>query len=146
MPPPQKPVRPPVLTVFLVLSFIGVGFALLSALISIGLYAAAPDLARELNMPDPNYGVLAGGLLFAVGKLVGAVQMWKLKKIGFMFYTICEIGNVVLTIFNTVVAQREAMDVYGSLADVVVGLTVLFTVAMGAVWIGVYASQRKVMS
>lgn len=81
----QAAKRPTFLTVLCILTFIGSGWGIISA----------------LAQKDPGLEAYAGyyywvTLLFNVGTLFGAFQMWKLKKMGLMIWTACEVLSVIL--------------------------------------------------
>lgn len=98
------PKRPTILTVLCILSFISAGLGCLSALITpmfsdvmIGFLKNAPDY-DETRMGETILLLQAGWLfyfitfLFALGSLTGVFLMWKLKKAGFHFYALSNIG------------------------------------------------------
>lgn len=96
--------RPTFLTVLCILSFISGGLGSLSALIT-PLFS---DLMIEFLKNSPNYDetlmeetimLLQAGwgyylitFVFAMCSLVGVFFMWKLKKIGFHFYALSNLG------------------------------------------------------
>ena len=91
--------RPELLTVLCILTFIGSGLGVLSNFFVSTSYSSVQELAASgvLKFPgmdiflsiDQSYFV-TGFILFSVS-LFGAYKMWKLKKIGFHFYTIAQI-------------------------------------------------------
>lgn len=96
--------RPTFLTVLCILSFISGGLGSLSALIT----PIFSDIMIEFLKNSPNYDetlmeetimLLRAGLgyylitfVFAMCSLVGVFFMWKLKKIGFHFYALSNLG------------------------------------------------------
>jgi len=98
------PKRPTILSVLCILSFISAGLGSLSALI-VPLFS---DLMIEFLKNSPNYDetlmeetimLLQAGwgyylitFVFAVCSFVGVLFMWKLKKIGFHFYALSNLG------------------------------------------------------
>lgn len=98
------PKRPTFLTVLCILSFISGGLGSLSALIT-PLFS---DIMIEFLKNSPNYDetlmeetimLLQAGwgyylvtFAFAMCSLVGVFFMWKLKKIGFHFYALSNLG------------------------------------------------------
>lgn len=98
------PKRPTFLTVLCILSFISGGLGSLSALIT----PMFSDLMIEFLKNSPNYDetlmdetimLLHAGwgyylitFVFAMCSLVGVFFMWKLKKIGFHFYALSNLG------------------------------------------------------
>jgi len=77
--------RPTFLTVLCILTFIGSGWGLISAL-------AFTD--EGLNAYASYYKWVM--ILLNVGTLFGALQMWKLKKMGLYIYTVSTLAAVVL--------------------------------------------------
>lgn len=100
----EIPKRPVFLTVLCILSFISAGLGSISALIT-PLFS---DLMIEFLKNAPNYDetlmgetimVLQAGWGFylitftlALGSLTGVFFMWKLKKVGFHFYALSNLG------------------------------------------------------
>lgn len=96
--------RPTFLTVLCILSFISGGLGSLSALIT----PIFSDIMIEFLKNSPNYDetlmeetimLLRAGwgyylitFVFAMCSLVGVFFMWKLKKIGFHFYALSNLG------------------------------------------------------
>lgn len=77
--------RPTFLTVLCILTFIGSGWGIISS----------------LAMSSPELDAYAGyykwvSALLCVGTLVGAFQMWGMKKMGLYVWTACEVISVVL--------------------------------------------------
>ncbi len=77
--------RPTFLTVLCILTFIGSGWGIISSLV----------------MKDPGLTEYAGYyywvvLLLNLGTLYGALQMWKLKKMGLYIWTAAEVLSIVL--------------------------------------------------
>ena len=77
--------RPTFLTVLCVLTFIGSALGVLGSLFR-------KDPAIE-NYAGYYYWV---SLVFSLGTLYGAMQMWKLKKVGLYIWTVCEALSIVL--------------------------------------------------
>ncbi len=98
------PKRPTFLTVLCILSFISGGLGSLSALIT----PLLSDIMIEFLKNSPNYDetlmeetimLLQAGwgyylitFVFAMCSLIGVFFMWKLKKIGFHFYALSNLG------------------------------------------------------
>jgi len=90
--------RPTFLTVLCILTFIGSGLALLFSLI--GLVAAGAIESFASYLPVGVGGGIFKSILLIVliaGSLYGAIQMWKLKKLGFYIYAA---ANVILLIMS----------------------------------------------
>lgn len=91
--------RPDLLTLLCVLTFIGSGMGAFSNFVFAANYSFIIDMADsgELSFPGldiylslpQSFYVFSAILYFA--SLVGAVQMWKLRKIGFHIYTSAQI-------------------------------------------------------
>lgn len=99
--PATPAVRPTVLTVLCILTFVGSGMNLFSSLVIAGFYDSflevAGEFGRKFNIPGmelleqmtPAY-FLSTGVLYAVS-IAGAIFMMKLRKAGFHIYTISQI-------------------------------------------------------
>jgi hypothetical protein len=98
--------RTELLTVLLVLSFIGSGLAAFSNLFIILSYDEVQNIFEDYNFDLPELELIfSGGKTFFIGGFVlymlslsGAMQMWKLKKIGFHFYTAAQIFILLLPV------------------------------------------------
>lgn len=113
--------RPTFLTILCILSFIGIGLAILSSIltyISTQAITGTPGLMEKLSSIDEQTAnpmfkkIYASGvqalinaklyallnILANVICLIGVVMMWKLKKPGFFIYTLGELGTPVLSI------------------------------------------------
>ncbi|MCU0434391.1 MAG: hypothetical protein MUC87_13135 [Bacteroidia bacterium] len=112
---PEK--RPTLLTVLCILTWIGSGLGALAYL----LIAIAAGTFGAMLSSIPGVGAMLGGgtvmfillFLFAVGKIYGAAQMWKLKKMGFYIYTACELlafGIGAYLSMKTVDSMSEGMS------------------------------------
>jgi hypothetical protein len=133
----QTKKRPDLLTVLCILTFIGsglMGFSNLIVALSHDIILSLtesgelmfPGMEIYLSLPM-NYFFLT--FLFMAASLFGAIQMWKLKKIGFHVYTI---GQVLLLVLPTLYPQFPSYPYMG----------ILFT----ALFITLYASNLKHMS
>jgi len=94
----QTTERPVFLTVLCILTFIGSGLSLLFALI--GLVAAGAIESFAQYMPvGADSGLFKSIILIVLlaGSLYGAIQMWKLQKLGFYIYAA---ANVILLIIS----------------------------------------------
>ena len=87
--------RPELLTWLCILSFIGSGLAAVSNLFIFLSYEEMITLTDEINLDLPEFEMMMSGgrKFFLTGtvfysiSLIGAIYMWKLRKIGFHFYT-----------------------------------------------------------
>lgn len=91
--------RPTFLTVICILSFVGIGLAILGyigAFAALGVAEAAMSEASDMALDMGGTAETAStgliwayiivGFITAIVSLVGVLQMWKLKKSGFMLY------------------------------------------------------------
>ncbi len=104
--------RPTFLTVVCILSFIGIGLAVIGYAAAFAVLGVAEAAVGGLDqaMQDagatmttgPSTGVVWAyiivGFLTVIMQLIGVIQMWKLKKKGFMLYTIAAVISVVMGI------------------------------------------------
>ncbi|MCF8227476.1 MAG: hypothetical protein K9G58_04250 [Bacteroidales bacterium] len=99
---PRK--RPELLTILCILTFIGSGLGTFSNLVLSLSYEMMQQMASsgELSFPgmDVYFAVprsyYVGSFFFMLGSLLGAIQMWKLRRIGFHIYTVSQILLLVL--------------------------------------------------
>jgi len=116
--------RPGFLTVLGVLSFIGIALQIISNLGALGTMA----------------GIV--GIIAAIGCLYGVLQMWKLKKMGFYIYAVCEIAPVVVALITIGSAAFAFGAIGGGFMAVVAMLSMFFPV----LFIILYALNLKHMS
>lgn len=105
--------RPAFLTVICILSFIGIGLSVIAyvgafALMGVaeaaigGLDQALQDAGGTVTSTGPSTAIIwtyiIVGFITAIMQLIGVVQMWKLKKKGFMLYTIAAIVGIIVGI------------------------------------------------
>jgi len=90
--------RPTFLTVLCILTFIGSGLGLLFGIIGLVAAGAIESVAAYLPV-GVDSGIFKSiiTLILLAGSLYGAIQMWKLKKLGFYIYAA---ANVILLILN----------------------------------------------
>lgn len=79
---------------------------------------------------DNRYILLVSGLLFTTMCVIGAMQMRKLKKSGFLIYTIGELAPVIIT------AALMGFSLVG-------GITTAVTAVFAILFVVLYATQRK---
>ena len=128
--------RPELLTLLCILTFIGSGLAAFSNLFVFLTYDEVSNMMREYDFEFKEFEViLAGGKRFFVAgfilyfiSLAGALQMWKLRKVGFHLYAAAQIFILILP-----VATIEKMQFS------------LFSFLITAAFIIGYASQLKYM-
>ena len=147
---------PTTLNVLTILTFIGCGLGLIGAIytyITIGFSydtLTNMDLSDTENMPGFVQGLMNASveivrkqyenrhLLFAASMVslllcfVGALQMRKLRKQGFIIYTI---GELMLPIINAILIGIKGTA----------GIGMLFGLVIAVVFVVLYASQRKHM-
>lgn len=135
----NTPLRPVFLTILCVLTFISAGMGALSALstplfssIMVEIVNNSPIFDETMKpqvilLLQAGWGYYLTTCVFAIGSLTGAIMMWNLRKMGFHFYTISNLG---LLFVPTLFLQIQ------------VGLgSVLITLA----FIGFYAIYLKLM-
>ena len=121
--------RPTFLTVLCILTFIGSGLGVLTYVFSTVAFTTMYDML--LRVPGMEI-LLAGGVAFfavllalAIISLLGAVQMWQLKKSGFYMY----VGANLAAFLVPIVMLGIPFDMLGF--------------ALIAIWIGMYAANFK---
>ena len=104
----EKKKRPPSLTILCILTFIGSGSGVLSNVVCGLLYHRLPELFAQMvkqgmNIPGweiiktfPREYFIYDSILTSIS-LFGAIQMWKLKKIGFHFYTASQLLQIIVS-------------------------------------------------
>ncbi len=146
-----QPQRPQFLTVLCILSFIGSGLSFIGALWGYFSIKASEKFLQNMTASQEDaHGMISGmqetmmkavenavpnlviGLLCSLICLYGALQMWKLRKIGFFIYSVGEITPAISAFF------LAGGGLIGG-AGAVIGL--LFAV----VWIVLYAVNLKHM-
>jgi hypothetical protein len=149
---PEAPKRPQFITVLCVLTFIGSALAFIGAIWGyFSIKASAAVLETMGSAQGDTYGMMSGmqetmikavenavpnliiGLLCSILCLYGALQMWKLKKMGFFIYSIGEVTPAIAGFF------LGGGGLIGG-AGAVVGL--LFAI----VWVVLYAVNLKHMN
>lgn len=107
--PETAPVRPMMLTVLCILTFIGSGLNLFSSVV-ISLFfepfkLAAASISETLELPGIEAILGADRLFFVVSAAVyalsifGAYNMFRLKRIGFHLYTIAQILLIIVPMY-----------------------------------------------
>jgi len=121
--------RPVFLTVLGILSYVGIAFSILSAVISILTFESSLYLMNANPMMSEfgiggdyiqrmeQYGILVYVIVILsnIGCLIGVLLMWKLKKIGFYIYTV----NEFLPIFVNLAFLGTIGGAFGSFTIVV---------------------------
>lgn len=101
---PDQKTRPDLLTVLCILTFIGSGLAAFSNIIIYLSYDEVINIMdeMELNLPEFDLIMSGGTKFFLTGfilyiiSLSGAINMWRLRKIGFHLYTGAQIFILLL--------------------------------------------------
>ena len=96
--------RPDVLKLLCILTFIGSGLASFSNLFIWSSFDEVQNVMEDMDFDLPELKIiLSGGKQFFIAgfflysvSLAGAIQMWKLKKIGFHLYTASQIFLLIL--------------------------------------------------
>lgn len=105
--------RPTLLTVLCILTFIGSGFVVLSALVMFfmpgsfleGMQSQFTDMLGEEKAEEVIASMTLASklapfqLIFGILSLVGAVMMFQLKRIGFFLYVIAQVLILLLPVF-----------------------------------------------
>jgi len=117
--------RPTFLTVLCILTFIGSGLGLIGNLL---MMVGASFLSSILgDIPDMT-ALIVIGILGNVACLYGAMQMWKLKKLGFYAYS----AGAVIPLAATLILFPDGANV----------ISIAITVA----WVAMYYMNLKHMS
>lgn len=99
---PTSGVRPGFLTTLCVLTFIGSGLGLLAIFLLIVAAGAFSDVLSSIPgmdaLLDMSYAYLFIALALAAASLYGAIQMWKLKKMGFSIYAGANVAGLLLPV------------------------------------------------
>lgn len=112
--PQAKKVRPTLLTVLCILTFIGSGLSVLIFLLAAVLFGVMADVLADI----PGMSMMTGGgtvffivmFILAFVSLFGAIKMWGLKKIGFYLYTAAQ---VLMIIVPLVLIEGAKVGVFG---------------------------------
>lgn len=135
----DKPKRPQLLSILCVLTFISSGLGIITSILTpmmsdklVEFMVSMPSYEQNLTQEGliilkAGWGYYMISLALISGSLTGAIYMWKLKKIGFHFYTI---ANIILF----------------CLPSLILGLNFdLIGLVMPGVFIGLYALNLKYM-
>lgn len=85
--------RPTFLTVLCILTWIGSGLGLISAIWGVFVGNAVAELGGGENLATLQYANLACVVLC----LIGAIMMWQMKKTGFYIYAVGELAPIILS-------------------------------------------------
>lgn len=100
--------RTDILTILCILTFIGSGLAAFSNLFIYLSFDEVQYIFEDYNFDFPELEMIfSGGKIFFMGgfilymlSLSGAMQMWKLRKIGFHFYTAAQLFILLLPVVS----------------------------------------------
>lgn len=100
----KKPERPVLLTVLLILTFLGSGMGAISYLFVSMSHDEVMRILKEVYSDFPGIELILSakesyftiGFFLSAISFMGAVMMWKLKKAGFHFYTAAQIFMIIL--------------------------------------------------
>ena len=140
--------RPQFLTVLCILSFVGIGIGVISALYSLLTFSSTIEMMNrygDLMSSSPFGGMVDslikwGQTLYAIQIvanlvcLAGVLMMWKLKKSGFFIYIVGEIAPAI--------ASFALMGGYGPLGTMAMIMGTIFPIA----FIIMYGLNLKYMS
>jgi hypothetical protein len=88
--------RPGFLTALCVLTFIGSGLGtLFMILATVGMGALMESIPGMADLMGGGTAYFAVGAILSAGSLYGAIQMWKLKKIGFFIYAAAGVLGII---------------------------------------------------
>lgn len=116
----EAPKRPQFLTVLCILTFIGVGLGIIGSIsgwwairTTSAMMDANSDMMEGMNgfdmseMPEMEnmmnslkYAnvILISGVISSLICLIGALQMWKQKKIGFLIYVVGQVAPIIVSV------------------------------------------------
>jgi hypothetical protein len=143
--PETKPERPTIITVFAIFTIIGCAFSMLSVFIPTDLFTRGLDSAPPT--PPQWIAFVAGAL--ALLKLLGALQMLQMKRLGFFMYAAGETASAVLTIISAriTIDLLSGMNIPGPIdMELILIFTTGFNLLMSVLFIAVYGSQLKKMT
>jgi len=102
----KRPERPQLITVLLILTFIGSGMSAFSFLFVSMSYDEVMKIVKDVYSDFPGVELIltADKSYFTIGfvlytiSFMGAILMWKMRKIGFHFYTASQIFLLILPV------------------------------------------------
>lgn len=129
--------RPVFLTVLGILSFIGIGFAVIGGIFGVigigglrtmyeGLLSmgGTDNAAAKEALDSALSGMQMSSIISIIAALiclVGVIMMWKLKKKGFYIYTVAELAGPIVSWFLMSSATEKLTEVAGSSASMMGG-------------------------
>ncbi|HZK07202.1 MAG TPA: hypothetical protein VFC92_03280 [Bacteroidales bacterium] len=105
--PVPAPVRPRLLTTLCILSYIGSSMGAFSYFMIFSAYSQFMPMIEEMGlaMPGMELYLSAGRNFFLAGavfyflSLIGVALMWRLRKVGFHFYTASQVMILIMPLF-----------------------------------------------
>jgi len=135
-----------IITVFAVLSLIGIGLTLIFALVPDDIFNGEGATASPPR--DPAFQVV--DVILSVIKLIGVYFIFRMMKVGFYLYAAGEVAVAGLLLYQA----KQSIDYYDGMifsedvpmdpAIFIVVFTAILVIG-SIVWISVYASQLKNM-
>lgn len=143
--PTTKPERPTIITVFAIFTIIGCAFTMLSVFIPTDLFTSGLNNAPPT---PPQWITYVGGAL-ALLKLLGALQMLQMKRLGFYMYAVGETAAAIVSI----ISARIMIDLLAGIhmpgpidMELILIGTTGFNLLLSILFIAVYGSQLKKMA
>lgn len=123
----EKKKRPDLLTVLCILTFVGSGLAAFSNLFIFLSFEEVKSIANDYFTDLPGFEVIFSGgkKFFMIGfilytfSIYGALQMWKLRKIGLHFYIAAQIFILVLPVVTLDSYKLPVLSIFVTFAFVI---------------------------
>ncbi|GEM_PF-1295037 len=159
--PTEQKGRPQFLTVLCILTFIGSGLGVLGGLLSFAGVSALSTFSSAAGS-SVIWSIL--GLVAAILCLLGAIQMWNLKKSGFLLYLAGSAISVIVSIISTVMitsqtskfsdairnsggqmnsSQEQVADAFAGAASGFVWVGTIFGILITTAFVIMYNANRK---
>ena len=113
--------RPNLLTILCILTFIGSGINFISSLMVFLFFdtfkAVAGEIAKNLKLPGmelflnarPVYFLFTAGIYIV--SVAGAIQMWRLRRLGFHIYTVAQILLIIAPMYFFKLPGPSILDI-----------------------------------
>lgn len=100
----REKMRPTFLSVLCIFTWLGSGFVIIQSIFMVIIFQGlATSSNRFLSSSSNEFGWMfysyLSSFICAIGCIVGAILMWKLKRMGFFIYLISELIPILLTAF-----------------------------------------------
>lgn len=141
----QAEPRPILITIFAIITLVGVAFTLLSSVIPSDTFTSNFQETPELP------GWLVGlGAVIAFAKLGAAILLLRMKRAGFFIYVIAESGAAILQIIGARI-MIDLLSPFGNAnfpisMETLIMIFTAFSLLLSLVFILVYASQLNKMT